>query len=390
MANKIIRTYDNFLDLLRYPQISAGILKKTNLFFFFQRWSIGGAERVQLDILELFKNENPTCFITSKSPNTGFKKPYKALANVINLNRWAEKNSYKAYMLKKVAVAINAASQPVVFGSNSNFMYELIPLLNERVKIVDLIHNFRDDKQSTEWYSLPYVHRIEARIVVSKTIVQQFKALYTQNNISLNYLERLKVVHNKIPCNSSFPTKNYKDNLQVIFVSRNSEEKRVHVIIRIAELCHKLQLPLNFNLIGDFSALQTNSTPNTQFAGEIKDVSLLNEYYKKSNLLLLTSKTESWGLVIFEGMSFGVVPISTKVGELSDYISDKNENGAIVNNIDDLEELAILFVNELKKFCADRNKLKKFSENAFNTIANLAKTSDFDERYKNVIFGRLD
>ncbi|MGY3054253.1 glycosyltransferase involved in cell wall biosynthesis [Pedobacter sp. UYEF25] len=387
MANKIIRTYDNFLDLLRYPHISAGISSKTDLFFFFQRWSLGGAERVQLDVLKLFYNKNPTCFITSKSPNMGFKKPYKALANVVNLNRWAEKNVYKAYMLKKIAKAINAATHPIVFGSNSNFMYELIPLLEARVKIVDLIHNFRDDKQSTEWYSLPYVDRIETRIVVSETIAQQFKAFYKKNNISSKYLERLKIVNNKTPFNSTFPTKNYEDILQVVFASRNSEEKRVNVVIRIAQLCFEQHLPLKFSLIGDFSELQITTSPNVELVGEIKDLSLLNEYYKKSNLLLLTSKTESWGLVIFEGMSFGVVPVSTNVGELSNYISNKNQNGAILDNIDDPEKLAFLFVDELKTFCVDRHKLKTFSENAFNTAALLAKTCDFDVAYRLVILG---
>lgn len=382
MSSKIKRITHNLTDLFKYPYIHKRIQKKTDLYFFFPYWSLGGAERVHIDILNLFKKEAPLCFITSKSSGSEFKKEFLAAANIINLGRWGEKKAYKAHMLKKIARSINANAAPVVFGSNSLFMYELIPFLGDHVKIIDLIHNFSDHKEGSDWYSIPYIPRLSQRIVVGQKMITQFKEFYKQNQVPDHYIERLIVIQNKIPFNNKMPEKNYEGVLQILFVARNSAEKRVNVLTRIAWLCHKFNLPVAFKMIGDFKPLQNEVPPNTKILGEIGDKFTLNNYYKASHLLLLTSFRESWGLVIFEGMNFGTVPISTEVGELSDYISKEKENGVLIENLKDEEKLAARFVEEIRYFTNHRTQLKIFSKNAFDTTQNLSANNNFDAAYK--------
>src|SRR5215217_3556698 len=171
MSFKITRTISNLAALFQYPKIKNALGQNRNLFFFFPSWSFGGAERVHIDILNLFKDRNPLCLITERSKSEGFRKEFESAAEVVELGRWAEKKNYKAHLHKRLARTINAQPEPVVFGWGSRFMYDLIPFLDPHVRVIDLIHNFTDDGDGIEFYSLPYVTRIEKRILVAKSIV---------------------------------------------------------------------------------------------------------------------------------------------------------------------------------------------------------------------------
>ncbi len=382
MLKKIKRFAENITALSKYSEITTQLSKKRNIYFFFPSWSFGGAERVHVDIMNLFNDPKPLCFITDRSITNGFQKEFEAAADVIELGRWAEKKELKKHLFKKIAKAINAQKNPVVSGWCSRFMYDMIPLLAPHVQIVDIMHNFTDDDKGIEWYSIPHVPRINKRIIVGKVLIEQFKELYRLNHVPDMYLERLTVIQNKIAFDGLFPLKDYEGTLQILFVARNSPEKRPNVLIRIAEICYELNLPVEFKIIGDFKAEETIVPPNSHIVGEVHNKTILNNYYKEGHLLLLTSHRESWGLVVFEGMNLGVVPISTNVGELSNYISGQKENGILVENLDQVEDLARLFVTEIQRFVTNRELLSQFSKNAFNTVKQLAEECDFDEAYK--------
>jgi glycosyltransferase involved in cell wall biosynthesis len=303
------------------------------------------------------------------------------------MGRWAEKKAYKNHIEKKIAKTINSQKSPTVFGNNSPFMYRLTPFLAPHVRVVDLTHNFSDFKEGAEWYSLPYVPRLDKRIVVGNQLIDQFRALYKANNIPERYLDRIVVIKNKIAVNDSLPKKNYTGKLQVLFVARNSPEKRVNVLIKIAELCDRMNLPIEFKMIGNFNDLKTSILANTSIIGTIHDKKTLNNHYKTAHLLLLTSYREGLPLVIFEAMSFGAVPISTNVGDLSNYISNEKRNGSLIDNLEDEDKLAELFVKEILDFHNNRNKLTEFSLNAFETIKERFNEAEFSTAYKKAVFG---
>lgn len=383
---RIKRILANIKALFLYPKINLALSRKRKLYFFFPYWSFGGAERVHIDIMQLFKEQKPICFVTMHSINSGFKAEMKAIAEVINLGRWGEKRTYRAHLLKKMAKSINKQHNPIIFGWCSGFMYDLIPHLAPHVKIIDLTHNFTENITGIEWYSLPCIPRIDKRIVVSKSIMQQFRDLYQTNNIDPKYLERIEVIQNKIPFEPiTITEKNYLGDLTVLFVARNSEEKRAHLFIEVAKLCYEQNYPINFEMIGDFNDYKDAVSPNLKIIGAIHNKNILNEYYKKAHILLLTSIRESWGLVIFEGMNYGVVPISTNVGELSDYISASKKNGILIDSLEDDAHLVSLFFEQVVFMHNDRLKLNQFSINAYNTVKELSDGCRFSSSYKTLI-----
>ncbi len=390
MNKRIKRILENIKSVLKYPTIHAALSKKNTLYFFSYSWSFGGGERVYVDMLNLFKDLQPICFITGTSVTDGFRKEYEAAAHTINLNRWAQKKILKGYLLKKMAQAINAQKNPIIVGWSSEFMYEMIPLLAPHVRIIDISHNFTDNGKGLELKTLPYVPRIDQRIVGSKSLVNQFEELYKAQNIPLEYMDRMVFIRNRIPFDNFFPTKNYDSKLEVVFVARNSPEKRSEILIKAAEKCQQENLPVVFKMIGDYDPKKIKAPSNVEMVGIVNDKNVVNEYYKNAHILLLTSQREGWGLVIFEAMNFGVVPISTNVGDLSYYVSSEKANGILIENREDIELLSQLFTNEIKRFCNDRALLKEYSKNAFETVKQLVETSDFEEAYRNVILGKSD
>lgn len=385
MGMSIKRILHNISSILKYPTIHQALAKERKLYFFSYSWSFGGGERVFIDMLNAFKDQKSICFVTGTSVTKGFKNQYQAAVQTINLARWAHKKILKQYLLKKMAQAINAQKKPVVIGWSSEFMYELIPFLAAHVKIIDITHNFTDDGKGLELKTLRYVPRINKRIVVSRGLTQQFEELYQLNDIPQEYLNRIVFIRNKIPFNNFFPQKDYHKNLQIIFVARNSPEKRSDVVIKIAEKCLSENLPVSFKMLGDYDPKKIKAPSNVEIIGVISNKNIVNEYYKHSHILLLTSQRESWGLVIFEAMNFGAVPISTNVGDLLDYISEEKANGILVENTDNTDLLSELFINEIKKFCHDRTLLEKFSKNAFETVKKLVSTPNFEQAYRDVI-----
>jgi len=385
MLKKTTRIFTNVKALFNYPEISSKLSRKRDLYFFFPYWSVGGAERVHIDILTLFKDLAPLCFITEKSSGSAFRQAFEQAATIVYLGRWAEKKAYKTYMLRKIAGTINQQDNAVIFGSNSRFMYDLIPLIADHVTIIDLIHNFADGEEGAEWYSIPRVPRIDKRIILGHKIKDQFRELYKKNHISPAYLDRLTIIPNKIALNTVLVKKNYSSPLQILFIARNSPEKRTSVFLKIAYLCEKRNLPFQFCLIGNFHSLTESIPSNIKLTGELHQNEALNTYYSSAHLLLLTSYREGLPLVVFEGMNFGVVPVCTNVGELSNYISAEQQNGILVENLMNEDTLAELFVEEILKMDNDRIKLKHFSENAFKTVKHRFNPDNFSASYHSVI-----
>src|SRR3546814_5772316 len=103
-----------------------------------------------------------------------------------------------------------------------------------------------------------------------------------------------------------------------------------------------------FIMIGDFTGLSGAVPPNVRIAGEITDRETLFTFYEDAHLILLTSWREGMPLVIMEGMSHGVVPVTTAVGEIPSYISaDKYRNGFVIADHKNTEQIVQDFVRQI-------------------------------------------
>jgi glycosyltransferase involved in cell wall biosynthesis len=95
---------------------------------------------------------------------------------------------------------------------------------------------------------------------------------------------------------------------------------------------------------------------NIRFIGKLKAV---ERVLSVSDLFLLPSETESFGLVALEAMASKVPVVSSNSGGLSE-VNIEGKTGFLldVKDIDGMAKKAILLL-------ADENKLEQFKENAF-------------------------
>lgn len=353
--------------LFEFPKFRKEIKKLNSIIFFFPFYHFGGGESVHLDIMKIFKNKGTSCFITHQSDNDFLKDEFNEVTQLIDLGHYRSLK-YESY-LKSLGKVINAKDNPVIFGCNNIFFYRLLPFIDEsKVKIIDLTHAFSyEDPNSVEKRSIPVLHKIHRRVILGKKTYNDYKNLYLNNDIDLNLLDRFTIISNAVDIPDQYTKKTFDKTLKVLFVSRNSFEKRPEIFFEIAKRCYLKKMNASFTIIGDFEN-RDSEIPNLKVVGSIKEKEKMNKYYVDNDILLITSFREGFPMVILEGMAYGVVPVSTNVGEISFFINSENNNGILID--DETVSRYEITPHEYKKLDAwyPKNKLEQIPQDLENTI----------------------
>ena len=149
----------------------------------------------------------------------------------------------------------------------------------------------------------------------------------------------------------------------ILFVGKLIERKNPIEFLKLAKN-FKNEKNLFFVMIGNGNLIeqcknfvQDNSLKNVSIAG-FKNQDEIKDYYSISDLLILTSKYETWGLVINEAMASGLPVIATKQCGASEEIIKKNKLG-YVYDCNNYSELLKRFKSFLKKDYKNILNLKK-------------------------------
>ena len=110
----------------------------------------------------------------------------------------------------------------------------------------------------------------------------------------------------------------------------------------------------------------------------------LEELYSISDLMLLLSEKESFGLVALEAMACGVPCVGTNVGGLPEVINH-GVNGFIceVGNIEEISSKALAVLN-------DKNIHKQFSNHSIETAKTKFNADQIVEQYEQIYFNLLN
>lgn len=168
------------------------------------------------------------------------------------------------------------------------------------------------------------------------------------------------------------PNKSTKlKNNNIINVGRLETEKAQAELIYIVKELKKDIKDIKLFLIGDGSL-------RTQIEQKIKDNNLeqniiltgfipkeeIEKYMTDSKLFVMTSHTESFGLVLIESMSYKVPCIAYDSADGATVLL-KNDIGILVENRDKKQ-----MINQIKKLLQDDKLLKKYSEKGYNECQN--------------------
>ncbi|MBU5636002.1 glycosyltransferase family 4 protein [Geomonas sp. Red69] len=358
------------------------VRKGAPLFFFYPFFHVGGAEKVHAAIVRCFAGEHPWVFFTKKSANDGFLPLFGTKARLCNL--WQLLKYGYPLSVGIMAGFINKHDKPIVFGCNSLFYYLLLPYLRKEARCIDLIHAFGG---GSEHFSLGVAERLDARIAINERTVNDLKAQYRANGMSDSLENRIVLIENSVDVPDELSPKMRGTTLKALYVGRGSEEKRVHLVGRVASRCRQRGIPVDVVIVGD--ALQAVEEPdrvNCTFLGEISDQEQLQAVYRDADLLLLTSSREGFPMVIMEAMAFGVVPVSTTVGGIPSHVHS-GTNGWLVPEAADEGEIVDRMCEMAAAMCEERDLLEKLSRNAYSYAKKHFSGESFCAAYRGLLLG---
>ncbi|MBD0850785.1 glycosyltransferase [Maribacter arenosus] len=162
--------------------------------------------------------------------------------------------------------------------------------------------------------NLKYVYKhSDQYVVLSKSFIQTFRALS-----KIKESAKIRAIANPVTIEApqSFDCLNEKaKENSILYVGRmDHANKRVHRVVEAWEEIHRKHEDWKLVLVGDGPEKETlqsyvkiNDIQRVVFEGFKKEAPIA--FYQKASVLLLTSDLEGFGLVVIEGMIYGVVPI---------------------------------------------------------------------------------
>ncbi|MBK8207841.1 MAG: glycosyltransferase family 4 protein [Planctomycetes bacterium] len=307
--------------LLAPPGWLAGALssrwRERSLFCFFATPGMGGAERVHAQIVGAVADLDPVVVFTEVARDASLLPLYEAHCNPLQLHGRARLRVREYFNEARMAAEINRARNPVVLGAFSHFFYRLLPRLRRDVRCVDLIHNFGVE---FEHFSLPYVERIDARVVLSHRIKEEFASIYAAFGCPPGLSERIVVIPNGVQVPDAPADKVREGPLRVLYVGRSTPEKRVHLVTEVAAEVARRGIDAEFTLVGDIELADALGA-NCRLVGLVTDAATLRQHYEQAHFLLLTSSREGLPMAMLEAMAQGCVPLVPGVGAILEHVN---------------------------------------------------------------------
>lgn len=333
--SSFMRFFKSKVQLIRLCINIAKTASNTNVFMFFPYYHVGGAEKVHSQIVNAIHNCNPVVFFTAHSQNDGFKQHFVGSSAQIELTPYLASYRDMAILTRLIAYLINRKQRARVFGCNSQVLYDLLPFLNSNIMCVDMIHAFSNPDPGFEDIGLQYASRLDHRVVINNQTYLDFKEQYNKNGFDLSLLNRIVCIRNYVYVPPSYNSRQ-NHTLRIIYVGRNSPEKRIHLVESIAKTANLMGMPVTFSIIGDIEPSKAGISGDfCKMEGIISDQSDLALLYQNADILLLTSYREGVPMVIMEAMAYGVIPIATNVGGVSEIVKHGETGFLIDNNYDE-------------------------------------------------------
>ncbi len=310
-----------------------------NILFLMKTYEIGGQEVVTSVLAKSFNDNNNNVIIACfNQPNKMMVRRTCDAVKVYSLNgySYSENNVVKLrdiLISEKIDIVINQWGLPyigakVLEKAKKGLKVKVIaiyhndPGTNARIKDVEIelsktnngfkqllliakknLYRFITSRSMRYVYNHSDVYQ-----VLSPSFVERFKDFTGIKNP-----KKLMVQTNPVTIETGdFVFSPEIKEKEIIYVGRiDYNQKRVYRVIDIWALLEKKYPDWRLTIVGDGverenieKQAKTLGLKNVSFEGFQSPI----EYYKRARILMLTSEYEGFGLVLIEGMSFGVVP----------------------------------------------------------------------------------
>jgi len=369
----------------------------TNIFYFFPLASVGGTERVHLDVLNALSSYPAEIFIRYKvTPWKGIpfkqsiegkkegiqlKSEFEAFGRLTFLSNYLEAKRFgrliRAWYIRRLLKKINACPNPIVIFWHRESIDFLWEHLDPHVKIIDIVHNNSNDDTPDASYLLnDWAPRINHRVLVNAGLMKWITPLYQEQLYLLELLQRISTINHQVAIPVELPNKP-SDIFNVLYVGREAKEKRISLFFQIVEYFSN-DPRIKFHAVGIDQAI--NTPQNVQCLGVITRKDSIERLYETSHVLVLTSESEGFPKVISEAMAFGCVPVVTAVGAIPEVLNH-GEQAILTDPLYCVNET----VNFLSTFLVDRTEYETLSKKAYLYAKEEFDTNRFNNEWRTLI-----
>jgi glycosyltransferase involved in cell wall biosynthesis len=362
------------------------LLRKKNpshLFFFFDRYAIGGAQKIHLDILKSVENVPKMIFFTRKSPNDGLKDAFYSVPNTINydIHTWCDYLLFRLFSVHYYSFYLNRHKRVHVLSSNSTVFYDMLPFLGTHIHKTELLHNFSYGKKGMEFFGLANYRLLDTRIVYDNFTLSNIHNQYAEYRVPAAYNEKILFIQPGVEIPGVLPLKT-NPPLNILYAGRGGPQKRVWLINRIAR--HFLQevSPVLFHFAGPLTGeVDPDIASASQVYGEIRTKEEMNRLYSLSHIIILTSAYEGFPMVIKEGMAYGCVPLVTALEGNKMHLKN-NFNSILIDEFENEDALVKQAIIEINRLIAGDSKLRQLSLTAYEYAVKHFDKNQFLKAYR--------
>ena len=370
--------FGKILGVLFYKKV------RKKYFLFFSSADIGGAPKVNLDILHLLPIGDAVVIFSKRPKNAGFLYRFlETKVQIVDLSNFIDHkiiHFMNVIFRGIISVWINSAEKPIVFGGECMYFYKIVPHVKKSARVIELSH-------MNTWlnYNQSFIPDIDFRIVSTPKLKREMELQYFKNKIAKDFLKRIVCIDNWVELPDQIESLELRERLKILYVGRGAPQKRVHLISQIAEYLLDNQYDVDFTFIGDVSNLVSKKViDQSRIIEYVSDQLELKRFYDESDILILTSAYEGLPIVIMEMMARGKIIISTAVDGIPDYIEDKI-NGFLINEIVHEGEVVAEGIEIIKGILQGKFNLKSIGQNARKTAELKFKKNLFVESYKTIL-----
>jgi glycosyltransferase involved in cell wall biosynthesis len=366
-----------------YPLALLKKKSESGLFFFFDRYSLGGAQRIHLDILKSIPEKNKQVFFTRFSQNDAFQKEFYSVPRSENqdIHIWCDNLLFRLFSVHFYCFYINRHSNVHVFGANSTFFYDMLPFLKRKFTCTELLHNFTYGKNGMEFFGLLNVQFLTHRIVYDFHTRENIKKQYAEYRVDPVYLTRLLFIEPGVDIPAEH-LKSFDHPLKLVCAGRGGPQKRIWLLNRIAEHCIDAGLPVKFFFAGTLIPELTDKVKsNAVLFGEIRDPVKMSTLLADSDVALLTSIYEGFPMFIKESMANGCIPLVTALPGNLTHLQD-GFNSLLIHEIHDEIKLVREAIKKIETLVNDKMLCMRLSHVAYSYAREHFSRESFNKSFR--------
>ena len=274
-------------------------------------------ERVKINYISNIKPNKKEMLFYLKKKN--YSKLFKGLGQSL-------KTGYVKYI--KTASYLRKLDTDVIISTRTVHNFLVSRFVNKDVRKIAWEHNHHNNKNKYIKMLVSSCKKMDYFVPVSIELEEFYK----------KYLgKKVFYIPNGL---DSIPKKASKlDNKNIISVGRLSKEKGFDDLLRVFKRLVSKDSELRLNIVGD--GVEKNNL--LELAKELKlgdkvvfhgyqNKEYINDLLLNSSLYVMTSHTESFGLVLIEAMSYGVPCISYTSAQGANEIIDDGINGYLIED----------------------------------------------------------